>query len=158
MSYAVHFLHEGEMIKEHRIKNTHQNKTNIYSPLGQQENRTRTKWCPDQKEWNEYDPTKKQKNLKPDAFHDTHLTTNREEGLVILAWIVFNNATKLRRLSSDNHLSFHVWKPEAVFFLVSAASSCTFTSSEVQNSDVAHSIDRVTQQLSLASMTWKRRQ
>lgn len=126
--------------------------------LRQEKDWIRTKRrSPSKKEWNEYINNQRNKN-KTTAFHDTHLTSSGEDGLAIAAWIAFNNATKLKRLSSENHLSFHVEEAEADLFPVSvASSSSTFTFCEAQNSDVSCSRERVRHQISRVSMTWKRR-
>lgn len=91
---------------------------------------------------------------KTTAFYDTRLTSNGEDGSAVAAWIAFSNATKLKRLSSENHFSFHVEEAEADFSPVSvASSSSTFTFCGAQNSDVSCSRERVRHQISRVSMT-----
>ena len=63
--------------------------------------------------------------------------------MVAPAWIALKSATNLNRLSSENHLSFHVRDPEAVFSLSSPTCSLSVLA-DGHNSDVARTRAKVT--------------
>lgn len=96
----------------------------------------------------------KEKTKRP---HDTHLICKGDA--VVSACIAFTNATKLNRSSSENHLNFHLREPIYVFLVRIAATFLQAVTplaavTRGQNSEVECWTAKLTQQVSLASMTW----
>jgi hypothetical protein len=71
---------------------------------------------------------RKAKTRNKKMLHDIHLTSKVD--MDAPAWIAFNNATNLNRLSSENHLIFHVTEPELVFSSSIAATSLSALAAE----------------------------
>jgi len=94
------------------------------------------------------------KNMNAGGAHEVCVTSNGAVAAPAAAWIAFNKATKFNRLSFENHLSFHVKETEAALSLLVALTSF-WDMDERQKLFVAFWRAKVTNQLSLASMTWK---
>jgi hypothetical protein len=98
-----------------------------------------------QNEWNEYEKQKHESKA-----HGVYVTSIGSAATP--AWIALNKATKLKRFSFENHLSFHVREPEPSLSLSFVLISFWDLDDRLFG---ACWRAKVINQLSLASITWK---